>query len=97
MNELEYFSMEDPDYAQGFRTILATEGAHPYVANWWPPGHIIGYEHEHVHAVVDFLKAIDAGKDIAPNLYDGMKAMQVLDAGLESARSGRRIEVSEME
>jgi predicted dehydrogenase len=97
MNELEYFSMEDPDYAQGFRTILATEGVHPYVANWWPPGHIIGYEHEHVHAVVDFLKAIDAGQDIAPNLYDGMKAMQVLDAGLESARTGRRINVSEME
>ncbi len=97
MNELEYFSMEDPDYAQGFRTILATEGVHPYVANWWPPGHVIGYEHEHVHAVVDFLKAIAAGKDIEPNLYDGMKAMQVLDAGLESARSGRKVLVAEME
>ncbi len=97
MNELRYFSLEDPDYAQGFRTILATEGVHPYVANWWPPGHIIGYEHEHVHAVVDFLKAIAEGTDIAPNLYDGMKAMQVLDAGLESARTGRKLNVSEVE
>ena len=97
MNELKYFSMEDPDYAQGFRTILATEGVHSYVANWWPPGHIIGYEHEHVHAVVDFLKGIAAGTDIAPNLYDGMKAMQVLDAGLESARTGRKVAVSEVE
>jgi predicted dehydrogenase len=97
MNELEYFSMEDPDYAQGFRTILATEATHPFVANWWPPGHIIGYEHEHVHAVVDFLKAIAAGTDIAPNLYDGMKNMQVLDAGLESARTGRKVAVSEVE
>jgi predicted dehydrogenase len=97
MNELEYFSMEDPDYAQGFRTILATEPVHAYVANWWPPGHAIGYEHEHVHAVVDFLKAIAEGKDIAPNLYDGMKAMQILDAGLESARTGRKVSVSEME
>jgi predicted dehydrogenase len=97
MNELEYFSMEDPDYAQGFRTILATEGSHAYMSSWWPPGHVIGYEHEHVHAVVDFLKAIAEGSDIAPNLYDGMKAMQVLDAGLESARTGRRVDVSEME
>ena len=97
MNELEYFSMEDPDYAQGFRTILATEPVHAYVANWWPPGHAIGYEHEHVHAVVDFLKAIDAGQDIAPNLYDGMKVMQVLDAGLESARTGKKVALKDME
>ncbi len=97
MNELEYFSMEDPDYAQGFRTILATEGSHAYMSSWWPPGHIIGYEHEHVHAVVDFLKAIAEGSDIAPNLYDGMKVMQVLDAGLESARTGRKILVGELE
>jgi len=97
MNELEYFSMEDPDSAQGCRTILATEGVHPYAGAWWPPGHIIGYEHGHVHAVVDFLKAIDAGTDIAPNLYDGLKAMQVLDAGLESARTGRRVEVASLE
>jgi len=97
MNELEYFSMDDPDYAQGFRTILATEPVHAYVANWWPPGHAIGYEHEHVHAVVDFLKAIDAGKDITPNLYDGMKVMQVLDAGLESARTGKKVALKDME
>jgi predicted dehydrogenase len=97
MNELEYFCMEDPDYAQGFRTIQATEGVHAYMSAWWPPGHIIGYEHGHVHAVVDFLKAIADGKDIAPNLYDGMKAMQVLDAGLESARSGRKVLVAELE
>ena len=93
MNELQYFSSDDPTCCQGFRTILVTEPEHPYVAAWWPPGHIIGYEHEFVHAVVDFLKAVDNTAEIRPNLFDGMKIMQVLDAGLASAASGKRVAV----
>jgi len=93
MNELQYFSSDDPTCCQGFRTILVTEPEHPYVAAWWPPGHIIGYEHEFVHAVVDFLKAVDSAAEIRPNLFDGMKIMQVLDAGLASAASGNRVSV----
>ena len=59
MNELQLFLRDDPAYAQGFRTIIATEGGqHDFIANWWPPGHIIGYEHEFHHAVVDFMKAV---------------------------------------
>ena len=93
MNELQYFSSDDPTCCQGFRTILVTEPEHPYVSAWWPPGHIIGYEHEFVHAVVDFLNAVDAGTEIRPNFYDGMRVMQVLDAGIDSAASGKRITV----
>ena len=93
MNELQYFSSDDPTCCQGFRTILVTEPEHPYVAAWWPPGHIIGYEHEFVHAVVDFLKAVANATEIRPNLFDGMKIMQVLDAGLASAASGKRVAV----
>jgi predicted dehydrogenase len=91
MNELQYFSLEDPDYSQGFRTILATEPVHAYIEHWWPPGHIIGWEHEFVHAAVDLLDAIDKDINIEPNFYDGMKGMQVLDAGLKSAETGERI------
>ena len=91
MNELQYFSQDDPVSAQGFRTIVVTEPEHPYIANWWPPGHIIGYEHEFHHAVVDFLAAIDTGEPIAPNFYDGMKAMEVLEAGLKSAKTGKKV------
>jgi hypothetical protein len=43
MNELEFYSDEGPN--SGFKTIQATDPAHPYVKGWWPPGHIIGYEH----------------------------------------------------
>ncbi|MBL7187556.1 MAG: Gfo/Idh/MocA family oxidoreductase [Phycisphaerae bacterium] len=91
MNELQVFSRDDPANTQGFRTILATESVHPYMAAWWPPGHIIGYEHEFHHAVVDFLRAIATGGSIEPNFYDGMKAMQVLEGALESAETGKRV------
>jgi predicted dehydrogenase len=95
MNELQFFSADDPANAQGFRTIIATEGGvHDYVANWWPPGHIIGYEHEFVHAVVDFCHAVSTKTKIEPNFYDGMKGMEVLEAGLRSAETGKAVEIS---
>jgi len=91
MNELQFFSTDDPEHAQGFRTILATEPCHKYMANWWPPGHSIGFEHEFHHAVVDFLDAIDKGTAVTPNFHDGLKGMEVLEAGLEAARSGTKV------
>jgi predicted dehydrogenase len=96
MNELQYLNLEDPVDEQGFRTILVTNATHPYVAAWWPPGHIIGYEHEFTHAVVDFLDALDKGTKITPNLYDGLKDMQVLEAAIISSREGRKVTVSEV-
>jgi predicted dehydrogenase len=37
--------------------------------------------------------AVAKGEKISPNFYDGMKCMEVLDAGLKSARTGKRIEL----
>ena len=94
MNELQYFDGSDPDHAHGFRTILATEACHPYLTAWWPPGHTIGYEHEFTHAVVDFLSAVTRGEEIHPNFVDGLRCMEVLDAALRSAASGKRIDLA---
>lgn len=94
MNELQYFSRRDPETAQGFRTILATESCHPYIANWWPPGHTIGYEHSFVHGVVDFVRAIATNTPVEPNFADGLKCIKVLEAGLRSAASGQRVVVA---
>ncbi|MCL5742473.1 MAG: Gfo/Idh/MocA family oxidoreductase, partial [Acidobacteria bacterium] len=91
MNELEYCSLADEPHAQGFRTIQVTEAIHPYVAHWWPPGHIIGYEHTFIHAFVDFLDAITKGVPIHPDFADGLKIMQVLEGGLQSAATGRKV------
>lgn len=96
MNELQYLNLEDPADQQGFRDILVTNATHPYVGGWWPPGHIIGYEHEFTHAVVDFLKALDQGSKIKPNFEDGMRIMQVLEAAILSSESGRKVAVSEV-
>jgi predicted dehydrogenase len=70
---------------------MATESSHPYVSHWWPPGHIIGYEHGFVHAVADFMEALDKKESITPNFKDGVRILKVLEAGLASARSGKKI------
>lgn len=93
MNELEYFSRADPGAVQGFRRILATEAEHPYVKHWWPPGHIVGYEHTFVHAVADFIRAVRESAPIAPNFRDGLKCVRVLSAGQRSAATGQRVAV----
>ena len=73
--------------------MLATEGVHPYVAAWWPPGHVIGYEHAFHHAVVDFVRAITDGTEVRPNFEDGVRETLVLEAALRSAANGARVEV----
>lgn len=97
MNELQLFKRDDPAYAQGFRTILATDaGQHDYIEAWWPPGHTIGYEHEFHHGVVDFMKAIENGEKIEPNFYDGLKGVEVLVAAIKSAEEGKKIAISDV-
>jgi len=85
MNELELYLEEGPE--SGFKTVLATDESHPYVEAWWPPGHIIGYEHTFTHTILDFIRAIDAGERVRPDFEDGLRNQQVLDAIERSARS----------
>ena len=96
MNELQYFSQDDRPELQGFRDVPTTMAQHPYLSAWWPTAHIIGYEHTFAHAVKDFLEALAAGEQMTPNLRDGVKIMQVLDAGILSDKEGRRVEVAEI-
>jgi predicted dehydrogenase len=93
MNELQCYSLSDADGSRGFKTILATDGSHPYMDHWWPPGHIIGYEHSFVHAVVDFVKAIDENKSIKPDFTDGLSIINVLEAGLRAAETGKKVDL----
>jgi len=87
MNELEFFDRTEPSDDQGYKTILATESTHPYVGAWWPPGHIIGYEHTFVHAIHDFLKCLEEDIMPTPNFRDAVKTQAVLDAVERSAKS----------
>ncbi len=94
LNELEIYNSEEPAGEQGFKTISVTEAVHPYVGNWWPSGHIIGYEHTFVHAVKDFLDCLDKGRMPRPNFEDGIQNQAVLDAVERSAASRRWTEVT---
>src|SRR3954447_12657992 len=82
---------------QGFRTILVTEADHPFMSFWWPPGHIIGWEHTFVHELHHLLTAIAADGDIPPHgatLAGGYRAAEVCDAIVRSGQSGTRETVS---
>jgi predicted dehydrogenase len=88
MNELEVYLESDPPESRGFRKILVTEPEHhPYIASWWPPGHIIGYEHTFTHTVYDLLKGIESGSSPRPNFEDGVQNQRVLEAWERSART----------
>ena len=95
LNELQFYSRQDPGSEQGFRTILVTDSDHPYVSAWWPPGHIIGWEHTFIHEVRDLLLAIANGEGVKPDFCDGLRCQQVLDAVCDSAREGRWVTVPE--
>jgi len=96
MNELQYFTRNDDPNNQGFRNILVTEPTHPYAGAWWAPGHAIGYEHLFVHAMADFLNALEEKKNVEPNMEDGKKIMRVLDAAKKSNSESRKVTVSEI-
>jgi predicted dehydrogenase len=40
-----------------------------------------------------FVEAVAEKRQVSPNFYDGYKAQQVIDAALESHRTGRRVEI----
>ncbi|MET7748667.1 Gfo/Idh/MocA family oxidoreductase [Micromonospora sp. NPDC005367] len=85
LNELEFYDATRPTVEQGFSRILVTEGEHPYMSAWWPPGHIIGYEHSFTHQMRDFIEAIATGADPAPSFADALQVQLVLDAVARSA------------
>jgi predicted dehydrogenase len=95
MNRLKWFDNTRPNDRQGFSDILITQGGgvHPFVGNWWPPGHIIGYEHTFVHTIADFVNAVVNGKSVQPTFEDGMRNQRVLEAVEESAKTRQWVKV----
>ncbi|QSR30066.1 dehydrogenase [Nocardioides sp. S5] len=80
MNVLHFFDGSEDVTTAGFRRILVTEPEHPYVAAWWPAGHVIGYEHGFTHQVVDLVTDIARGVDPTPSFADGLQVQRVLAA-----------------
>lgn len=87
MNVLQFFDGAEDSAVAGFRRIVVTEPAHPYVGAWWPAGHGLGYEHAFTHQAVDFVRAVAEGTDPAPSFADGLQVQRVLAAVEDSAAS----------
>jgi predicted dehydrogenase len=100
MNELEFYSREDEKAGvgslAGFRLIQATDGSHPYASHWWPPAHIIGYEHSFTHGVADLLDAIASDTPIQPDFRCGAQCQAVMDAVTHSIAGGGWIAVEKV-
>lgn len=88
LNALQYYDATAPATEQGFTRILVTEADHPYLEAWWPPGHMLGYEHGFSHQAKDLVEAIAAGRQPTPSFADGYQVQRVLDAVERSAADG---------
>jgi predicted dehydrogenase len=84
LNELKLYTTSYPRDTSGFRTIMVTEPCHQYVRSWWPPGHVLGWEHTFVHQYYEFLQAIARDSPSSPSFYDGLRNQEVL-AAIEAA------------
>lgn len=85
LNSLQFYDRTVAGDRQGFTKILVTEAAHPYIAAWWPAGHMLGYEHGFSHQVVDLVRGIHEGTAPHPSFQEGLGVQRVLDAVARSA------------
>lgn len=99
MNELEYYDARLPRPVQGWTNILCTNASsHPYVGNYWPDGHLIGYEHAFTSMAYDITKVL-AGEEPTvplPSFYDAYQTQRVLEAALVSAAERRFVKMDEV-
>lgn len=97
LNELNVFwKGEDPALTQGFHNVLVSEPGHPYWANWWPQGHMIGWEHSFVHEFNHFFDAIVNDKPVDPygaTFVDGYRNAVICDAIVKSAETGQAVDI----
>jgi len=94
-----FYAADEAAGVGGFRDVLVTQPDHPSMAAWWPPGHIVGWEHAFIHQWHDFADAVIEGKPVPDHqatFEDGYEAAVLSDAILVSAAEGRRVPVAEM-
>ena len=66
MNELLWWDNTLPSAERGWSRIMCTNGGdHPYADAYWPPAHLLGYEHGFVSEAADIVKAVAAGATAA--------------------------------
>jgi predicted dehydrogenase len=91
LNELELLR----DGNRGYETILVTDETDPYIEAWWPPGHVIGWEHTFVHENYEFLTSVAENESYHPNFDDALSVQRLLDAIERSDEDGSWVDVEQ--
>jgi predicted dehydrogenase len=97
LNELEVHTGD----SRGYETVLVTDEDDPFVDHWWPPGHVVGWEHTFVHENAAFLSQVaasergDASETDVPSFADAYDVQRVLDAIAASDERGEWVRVDE--
>jgi predicted dehydrogenase len=65
----------------------------PYSANFWKPGHLVGYEHTFIATLGDFFQALASKNPFHPNFGDALRVQQLMEAVQSSAASGRWVQI----
>lgn len=86
LNELEVLR---EDENRGYETILVTDQDDPYVDHWWPPGHVLGWEHTFILENYEFLSAVADNDEFAPSFEDGLTTQHILTAIQDSDERGK--------
>ncbi len=100
MNDLWFHDEALGERTGGWRRIVATSaaGKHPYVENWWPDAHGLGYEHGFVNMAADIVRAVAGRKPTLPlpDFADAYETQRVLEAALIAAKERRAVKLSEV-
>jgi len=99
MNYLSFYDATLERRQQGWAKIMVTHGGdHPYVGNWWPDAHIIGYEHGFINQVADMMNILGGKPPVVPmpDFEDAYKTQQVLEAAVISAKDRRPVSIGEI-
>jgi len=99
MNELLWWDETIEPALRGWsRLLCTTPEAHAYVDAYWPPGHLIGYEHGFISQAADMLRAIHGQVPTVPlaDFDDAYQTQRVLDAVMRSAEEGTTIELRDV-
>jgi predicted dehydrogenase len=90
-NYLEFYdgTLPEDTYGgdRGFKAIECV-ARYPKPASLPGPKNTIGWERFHVHCIHNFVKHVVEGTPASPDILDGAKTQAVMEAALESHRSG---------
>jgi predicted dehydrogenase len=90
MNRLKFYSANGASGRHGFTDIIVTDREeHPFMQHWWPPGHLLGYEHTFIHTFADFIQAVVNKESVHPTFLDGARCIAVMEAVADSS-AGRK-------